>query len=109
MAIRSSIDVYGENVRVVVCIQTAKFEKVYCVFVGAMMVGSINMSIKVNDQVRKGQDVGYFAFGGSTILTIVESEKIEWDDDLLTNSNHSVETLVRVGNRVGVRKTTSTN
>ncbi|POV99013.1 hypothetical protein PSHT_13728 [Puccinia striiformis] len=109
MAIRSSIDVYGENVRVVVCIQTAKFEKVYCVFVGAMMVGSINMSIKVNDQVRKGQDVGYFAFGGSTILTIVESEKIKWDDDLLTNSNHSVETLVRVGNRVGVRKTTSTN
>ncbi|KAA1115026.1 hypothetical protein PGT21_029757 [Puccinia graminis f. sp. tritici] len=106
MAIRSCIDVYGENVRVVVCIETEKFNKVYCVFVGAMMVGSINMSIKLGDHVRKGQDIGYFAFGGSTILTIIESDKIEWDDDLQTNSNHSVETLVRVGTRVGVCKTT---
>jgi len=105
MGIRSQIDVFGENVRVVVCIQTEKFNKVFCVFVGAMMVGSINMSIKLGDQVKKGDDIGYFAFGGSTILMIVETDKVEWDDDLQTNSNHSVETLVRVGTRVGVAKT----
>jgi phosphatidylserine decarboxylase len=29
------------------------------------MVGSINMSIKVGDHVRKGDDIGYFAFGKS--------------------------------------------
>ncbi|PLW06798.1 hypothetical protein PCANC_19780 [Puccinia coronata f. sp. avenae] len=104
IGIRSSIDVYGENVRVVVCIETEKLGKIFCVFVGAMMVGSINMSIKVGDQVKKGEDIGYFAFGGSTILTIIESDRIEWDDDLETNSNHSIETLVRVGNRVGVAK-----
>jgi len=104
MGIRSQIDVFGENVRVVVCIQTEKFNKVFCVFVGAMMVGSINMSIKLGDQVKKGDDIGYFAFGGSTILMIVETDKVEWDDDLQTNSNHSVETLVRVGTRVGVAK-----
>ncbi|OAV91156.1 hypothetical protein PTTG_08236 [Puccinia triticina 1-1 BBBD Race 1] len=104
MAIRSTIDVYGENVRVVVCIETEKFAKVYCVFVGAMMVGSINMSIKLGDRVRKGDDIGYFAFGGSTILVVVESDRIEWDADLQTNSSHSIETLVRVGTRVGARK-----
>ncbi|KNZ57843.1 phosphatidylserine decarboxylase [Puccinia sorghi] len=121
MGIRSQIDVFGENVRVVVCIQTEKFNKVFCVFVGAMMVGSINMSIKLGDQVKKGDDIGYFAFGqslslkhgdfsqtvmqktvihqtdvlfgnvvgGSTILMIVETDKIEWDDDLQTNSSKS--------------------
>ncbi|CAH7667916.1 phosphatidylserine decarboxylase [Phakopsora pachyrhizi] len=101
MAIRSTIDVYGENVRIVVTIQTEKFGKAYCVFVGAMMVGSINTCLKVGDRVKKGDDVGYFAFGGSTILTLFKSDKIRWDEDLRTNSNNSIETLVRVGNRVG--------
>lgn len=36
MAIRSTIDVYGENVRVVVVMKTEGFGTVYCVLVGAM-------------------------------------------------------------------------
>lgn len=101
MAIRSTIDVYGENVRVVICIETERFDKIFCVFVGAMMVGSVKMNVELGDRVKKGNDIGYFAFGGSTILTIVGSDKIEWDQDLQTNSNHCLETLVRVGTRVG--------
>ncbi|MBW0462011.1 hypothetical protein O181_001726 [Austropuccinia psidii MF-1] len=104
MAIRSTIDVYGENVRVVMSLSTKSFGKIYCIFVGAMMVGSIKMTIKVGDRVTKGQDIGYFAFGGSTILTVIQSEKIEWDEDLKTNSSRSIETLVRVGTRVGKLK-----
>lgn len=104
MAIRSTIDVYGENVRVVIGMRSEGFGKVYCVLVGAMMVGSIEVGVKVGDQLKKGDHLGYFAFGGSTILVIGESELIEWDEDLLMNSRGPIETLVRVGNQVGVRK-----
>ncbi|KAH9823949.1 phosphatidylserine decarboxylase-domain-containing protein [Melampsora americana] len=104
MAIRSTIDVYGENVRVIIGFNTEGFGKVYCVLVGAMMVGSIEVGVKVGDVLKKGDHLGYFAFGGSTILVIGESELIEWDEDLLMNSRAPMETLVKVGNQVGVRK-----
>ncbi|EGG11740.1 uncharacterized protein MELLADRAFT_46768 [Melampsora larici-populina 98AG31] len=104
MAIRSTIDVYGENVRVIIRFQSKGFGKVYCVLVGAMMVGSIEVGVKVGDVLKKGDHLGYFAFGGSTILVIGESEMIEWDEDLLMNSKAPIETLVRVGNQVGIKK-----
>ncbi|KAG0149420.1 hypothetical protein CROQUDRAFT_74277 [Cronartium quercuum f. sp. fusiforme G11] len=107
MAIRSTIDVYGENVRVIVVIKTEFLGTIYCVLVGAMMVGSIEVGVKVGDRLTKGDHLGYFAFGGSTILVIGKSDLIEWDDDLLENSRVPIETLVRVGNKVGGKKTKS--
>lgn len=66
MAIRSAIDVYGENVRAVVQFQSKEFGIFYCVCIGAMMVGSINLVVKKGDQVKRGDEFGYYAFGGST-------------------------------------------
>jgi phosphatidylserine decarboxylase len=68
IAIRSALDVFGENVRVVQPIYSDVFGQTFNIWVGAMMVGSIEMNVKEGDVVKKGQDVGYFKFGGSTIL-----------------------------------------
>lgn len=62
-AIRTALDVYGENVRNIVPIDSPTFGRVMCVCIGAMMVGSIVSSVEEGQTVTKGQDFGYFAFG----------------------------------------------
>jgi len=67
------------------------------VCVGAMMVGSIHTAVKEGEHVKRGQEFGYFAFSGSTIVLLVEKGVVEWDEDLLINGRSPLETLVRVG------------
>ncbi|KAG0680337.1 hypothetical protein C6P42_005035 [Pichia californica] len=105
MAIRSSLDVFGENVRTVVTLETEEYGIVEIVLVGAMMVGSIIITVNINDYVKKGQELGYFKFGGSTVVLVFKKQEnksiIQWDGDLLSNSNKKLETLVKVGMSVG--------
>ncbi|KAH6630926.1 phosphatidylserine decarboxylase-domain-containing protein [Chaetomium sp. MPI-SDFR-AT-0129] len=101
MAIRSALDVYGENVRVLCPIDTVDFGRVMVICVGAMMVGSTVITRSEGDTVRRGEELGYFKFGGSTIVLLFESGKMVFDDDLVDNSNGALETLIRVGMSVG--------
>lgn len=94
MAIRSALDVYGENVRVVVPIDSVAHGRVTVVCVGAMMVGSTVITRKAGENVRRAEELGYFKFGGSTILVLFEEGKMRFDDDLIDNSNGALETLV---------------
>lgn len=101
MAIRSDLDVYGENVRVIVPIVTEHFGTIILVAVGAMMVGSTVITVKEGQQIKRGDEVGYFKFGGSTVLLLFEKSKFKFDSDLVDNSKLCVETLVRVGQSIG--------
>ncbi|KAF7296465.1 Phosphatidylserine decarboxylase proenzyme 2 [Mycena chlorophos] len=100
-AIRTALDVYGENARKIVPIDSPQFGRVMAVCVGAMMVGSIETTVKEGETVKRGQEFGYFAFGGSTIVVLFEKGVLEWDEDLLVNGRASLETLVRVGMGIG--------
>jgi len=62
-AIRTALDVYGENARKIVPIDSPAFGRVMAVCVGAMMVGSIQTTVEEGEQVKRGQEFGYFAFG----------------------------------------------
>ena len=63
MAIRSTLDVYGENVRVLVPIDSVAHGRVMVVCVGAMMVGSTVITRKTGDEVKRAEELGYFKFG----------------------------------------------
>ncbi|KLO15227.1 hypothetical protein SCHPADRAFT_871290 [Schizopora paradoxa] len=102
-AIRTTLDVYGENARKIVPIDSPTFGRVMAVCVGAMMVGTIKTTVQEGESVKRGQEFGYFAFGGSTIVMLFEKGMVEWDEDLLINGKASLETLVRVGMGVGRR------
>jgi len=53
------------------------------VAIGALLVGSVNWSKKPGETVRKGDDLGWFAYGGSTVVCVFPREAgIQWDDDL---------------------------
>jgi phosphatidylserine decarboxylase len=57
------LDVYGENARKIVPIDSPYFGRVMAVCIGAMMVGSILTTKSEGDQVKRGEEFGYFAFG----------------------------------------------
>lgn len=96
MAIRSALDVYGENVRVVVPLDSVAHGRVMVICVGAMMVGSTVITRKAGEKVKRAEELGYFKFGGSTILCLFEPGAMKFDDDLVDNSNGALETLVGV-------------
>jgi len=94
MAIRSALDVYGENVRVLVPIDSVEHGRVMVICVGAMMVGSTVITRNEGDNVKRAEELGYFKFGGSTIVLLFEEGKMRFDDDMVDNSNTALETLV---------------
>jgi phosphatidylserine decarboxylase len=94
MAIRSALDVYGENVRVLVPIDSTTHGRVMYVCIGAMMVGSTVITRKPGERVKRAEELGYFKFGGSTILLFFEPGKMVYDSDLVANSTGALETLV---------------
>ncbi|WWC59635.1 phosphatidylserine decarboxylase [Kwoniella dejecticola CBS 10117] len=107
-AIRTTLDVYGENVRKVVPIQSEEFGLVMTVWIGAMMVGSILTTVEEGQEVDRADELGYFAFGGSTIVCLFEKGSMKFDEDLLQNGRASIETLVRMGSGIG-RSTKKSN
>ncbi|KAJ3927163.1 MAG: phosphatidylserine decarboxylase-domain-containing protein [Lentinula lateritia] len=100
-AIRTALDVYGENARKIVPIDSPQFGRVMAVCVGAMMVGTIQTTVEEGQWVKRGEEFGYFAFGGSTIVLLFEPGVLEWDEDLVINGRAALETLVRVGMGLG--------
>ncbi|RAL59411.1 hypothetical protein DID88_006785 [Monilinia fructigena] len=101
MAIRSALDVYGENVRIVIPIDSPEHGRVMVICVGAMMVGSTVITRKAGENVKRAEELGYFKFGGSTILLLFEEGAMKYDDDLVGNSSQALETLIRVGMSIG--------
>ena len=54
--------------------------------------------------VRRGQEKGNFAFGGSTIIYMTQKDKVFPDMDILINSVDGIETKVQIGSRIGKGK-----
>jgi len=103
LAVKENLDVLTDNKRVVTIISSPSFGKMAYVSVGALMVASINFTgaKDVGAELKRGDEVGYFAFGGSTVILVFQKDRVTWDQDLLDNSAKSLETLVRVGEHVG--------
>lgn len=105
MAVRKAIDVYTENARTVVLLDSPVYGRVAYVAVGAMMVGSILLTCEPGQALARLDEIGYFAFGGSTIVMVFPRGSHRFDADLLKDSAEGLETLVRVGQSMGGRET----
>ncbi len=98
--VRSTTDVLSSNSRTITYLRTSIFGDVAIILVGAACTGSIVITAK-SGHVNKGQEMGMFAFGGSTVIILFRSKTIQFSDDLLQNSTNGFETLVRMGDKVG--------
>ncbi|CAF0841072.1 unnamed protein product [Rotaria sordida] len=105
IAIKEKLDVLTRNQRTMITIENESFEKVAFVAIGALLVGSVNFTVQPSQYVNKGDELGFFAYGGSTVVVVFKAGVVKWDDDLRHNSNNSMETLVRMGEQIGQRRT----
>jgi phosphatidylserine decarboxylase len=101
LALRKMTEIFCLNKREYVVISNALFGDVVMAEVGATMVGSIVQTYS-GGSLNKGDEKGYFKFGGSTVVLLFEKNKITIDDDLLSNTIEGYETGVVQGERIGV-------
>eukprot|EP01129_Flabellula_baltica_P000691 TRINITY_DN10657_c0_g1_i1.p1 TRINITY_DN10657_c0_g1~~TRINITY_DN10657_c0_g1_i1.p1 ORF type:complete len:553 (+),score=95.56 TRINITY_DN10657_c0_g1_i1:58-1716(+) len=102
IGITCSVDVYCENKRISVLMENDIIGKVMYISIGATLVGSTVLTSTENTFVHKGDQHGYFEYGGSTILLLFQRGRITLDEDLLLNSSNKIETLVKMGSRIGI-------
>ena len=91
--------VYVQNKREYTEIETENFGSVIQMEVGAIIVGRIK-NHKTSAEVKRGQEKGYFEFGGSTIIMLTQKDAVTVDKDLLEKSQKGIETDVKIGNIV---------
>lgn len=96
-------EVFCENKKQVCKLKTEDKGEILILPVGATMVGSLNSTYQTNELVERGEEMGYFAFGGSTVVLLFDSECFTIDQDLITNTQNQLETAVKMGERIGGR------
>ena len=96
--------VYHQNSREYTILKTNNFDDVIFMEVGAMCVGKIE-NLHQEYEFKKGEEKGKFQFGGSTIILFVKKNVVKIDDDIIKNSNDGIETVVKVGMKIGTKIT----
>ena len=101
LALRDRLGILWENKRFVTEIDTKEVGKVLMLEIGATNVGSVNLTCVPTRPVKKGEEKGYFAFGGSATFTIFEPGRVKLADDLLEQSAQQRELYAKVGDYMG--------
>ncbi len=99
IALKKKIELLSLNKRDYTIIETSQFGHVIMAEVAATMVGSM-INTYANSSVEKGEEKGYFKFGGSTIVLFFEKNSIKIDRDLLENTIKGLETEVEMGEHI---------
>src|SRR5271156_3201962 len=70
-----NLNVFTQNKRSILQLHTDHAKApVLIVAIGALLVGSIAWTVKEGDKVSKGDELGYFAYGGSTVIVLFPDE-----------------------------------
>ncbi|GAA5904221.1 hypothetical protein JCM8208_006806 [Rhodotorula glutinis] len=105
-------DVFTENKRDVTTLHarhplTGAALPVAYVQVGALLVASIRRTVREGRGLKRSNELGCFSYGGSTVVCVFPQGSVEWDEDLVHNSEGGnvdgvqVETILKVGERIG--------
>lgn len=94
--------VFTENCREYTLIESANFGTLLQMEVGAMLVGKIK-NCHGEGLATRGQEKGMFLYGGSTVIVLVEENKISPPSLLLKNSENGIETPVKMGQQLATR------
>lgn len=92
--------IYKENAREFSVLCSRNFGKVLMMEVGALLVGRI-VNHHQEKEVRRGEEKGFFQFGGSTVILCFPKDTIRLDEDILANSAAGIETRVLQGEKIG--------
>lgn len=99
-AIQNKPQIICQNERQVSLLLTDHFGCLGFVEVGATTVGKIVQTHPEDQRYSRGQQKGFFRFGGSLVVVFGEEGAWKPAEDILSHTERNVETLVRLGEPV---------
>ena len=102
LALRRTLSILWENRRSITEVESDVFGKVIVMEVGATCVGGIHQTFQSGARIEKGDEKGYFSFGGSCVTTVFKQGAIRFDDDLLEQAGAGREVYAKMGERCGI-------
>ena len=101
IALKQNLSYMWQNKRTRTVLETPSHGDVLIMEIGATCVGSIHQTYDQTESVEKGAEKGYFAFGGSSTITIFQKGKVKLAEDLLENSANQQELYAYMGDKMG--------
>lgn len=100
LALSQNLDYLVQNRRWVIPFKLDDGKLAVVVVIGATFVGSAEFTYDPGF-VKKGQELGFFLFGGSCVVTILPPGKVMIDPSLLEQSREGVESYDKMGRPFG--------
>lgn len=97
IALRRDIDYLLTNKRKLVVIESAEIGTVAFIPLGATCVGSIELGVEAGDVVSKGQELGYFRFGGSCVISLFAKDRLKFAEKFDSSCQREMELYERMG------------
>ncbi len=101
MALKRNIHILSENKRVITELKSSVFGSILYIEVGATNVGTICQTFTPRQSYAKGEEKGYFSFGGSSLVLLFEPNRISFDADLVRVSEKKMEVRGLLGQSLG--------
>ena len=101
IALCQNIQILATNKRTLTVLESERLDKVLLMEIGATCVGSIRQTFEEGKNVGKGDEKGYFRFGGSSTIVLFKRGLVKFDEDLVANSERNRELYARVGDHMG--------
>ena len=98
-----NVPIYVKNRRSWCLLKTDNFGSVVQCEIGALVVGGI-VNHSNGGRFEKGSEKGHFDLSGSTIVLMLEPNKIKLNADIVEALSHSEEVRVTEGQFIGVKK-----
>ena len=97
IALRVRPTIFWENKRCITRLQTGLAGEVLLLEIGATCVGTVEQTFEPGVEAAKGDEKGFFLFGGSCVMTIFEPGIVEFSEDLLYHSSQRREVFAKMG------------
>lgn len=101
VALKKIPELYCRNKREWSLFSSENFGDVLYVEVGATCVGTIIQNYLPSSEIKKGDEKGYFSFGGSTVILFLEPNKVRIDPSIIEQTKLGFETKVNMGEKIG--------
>lgn len=93
--------VFTENCREYTLLSTERFGTLLQMEVGALLVGKIK-NLHGKRTVARGEEKGMFLYGGSTVILLVERDRVAFPEEFFKHTEEGLETPVRMGEAIGL-------
>lgn len=101
IALNNISELFCKNKREWSIFNSDNFGEILHVEVGATCVGTILQTYTPGKRVTKGEEKGYFKFGGSTTILFFKKDMVKIDEDIVEQTKLGFETKISMGETIG--------